>query len=81
MYQIPPPSFLTSCAFTYFLSVSGVDAVLLRPRDSCKRRHAALRADTREAFTQFMQNIKLKNKQTKADDQSLSAYLNLGSQL
>lgn len=48
---MPPPSFLTSCAFTYFLSVSGVDAVLLRPSDSCKRKHAALKADAREAFT------------------------------
>lgn len=80
-HQIPPPSFLTSCAFTYFLSVSGVDAVLLRPSDSCKRRHTAVRADTRGACAQFMQKIKLKNKQTKTDDQNHSAYLNLGSQL
>ncbi|EOB09179.1 hypothetical protein Anapl_05294 [Anas platyrhynchos] len=61
--------------------VSGVDAVLLRPSDSCKRRHTAVRADTRAAFAQFMQNIKLKNKQTKIDDQNQSVYLNLGSQL
>jgi len=81
MHQIPPPSFLTSCAFTYFLSVSGVDAVLLRPSDSCKRIHIAVRADTRAAFAQFMQNIKLKNKQTKMDGQNESANLNLGSQL
>lgn len=76
-----PLSFLASCVLTYFLSVSGVDAVLLRPSDSCKRRHTAVRADTRAAFAQFMQNIKLKNKQTKIDDQNQSVYLNLGSQL
>lgn len=81
MYQIPPPSFLTSCAFTYFLSVSGVDAVLLRPSDSCKRRHIAVRADMTAAFAQFMQNIKLKNKQTSTDNQKQSPYLNLGSHL
>lgn len=79
--RFPLLPFLASCAFTYFLSVSGVDAVLLRPSDSCKGKHMAVRADTRVGIAQFIQNIKLKNKQTKMDDQNRSTNLNLGSQL